>query len=115
MTALALTACGGASMSTVEESSGYPPVASNLKELVERQIRKEDDVSSVDCREAPKPAVGLSHLIWDCAVTTTPAGKRVEIEILSDVSDGRYEMLECRTGPKQPYRQTPRGVCRDIH
>jgi hypothetical protein len=115
LTSLALAACGGGSISTVEESSGYPPVASNLKGLVEQQIRKENDVSSVDCREAPKPAVGLSSLIWDCAVTTEPSGRPVEIEILSGVSDGRYEMLECRTSPNQPYRQTPRGVCRDIH
>jgi hypothetical protein len=115
LTALALAACGGGSTSTVEESSGYPPVVAHLKGLVERQIRKENDVSSVDCRKAPKPVVGLGSLIWDCAVTMTPADKRVEIELLSGVSDGRYEMLECRTSPNQPYRQAPRGACRDIH
>jgi hypothetical protein len=115
LTALALAACGGGSISTVEESSGYPPMVSNLKGLVEQEIRKENDLSSVDCRKAPKPAVGPASLIWDCTITTAPSGKRVEIEILSDVSDGRHEMLECRTGPDRPYRQAPRGVCRDFH
>jgi hypothetical protein len=114
LTALALSACGGGSVSTVEESSGYPPIAAHLKGLVEQQIRKENDLSSVDCRKAPKPAVGLGSLVWDCVVTMAPADKQVEIEILSGVSDGRYEMLECRTSPDQPYRQAPRGVCRDI-
>jgi hypothetical protein len=113
---LALAACGsGGSMSTVEESSGYPPVVSNLKGLVERQIRKENDVSSVHCRKPSKSAVGLGHMIWGCAIATTPSGKRVEIEILGGGTDGRYEMLECRTSPDQPYRQAPCGVCRDIH
>jgi hypothetical protein len=115
LTALAIAACRGGSMSTVEESSGHPPIVGNLKALVERQIRKEDDVSSVDCRKPAKPAVGLGHMIWDCAITTEPAGKRVEIEILGGVSDGRYEMLECRTSPHQRYRQAPRGICRAIH
>jgi hypothetical protein len=101
-------------MSTPEVNSGAPPGVANLKGLVERQIRKENDVSSVDCRKAPKPAVGLGSLIWDCTITTAPTGKQLEIEILGSVSDGRYELLECRTSPDQPYRQTPRGICRDI-
>jgi hypothetical protein len=77
-------------------------------------VREANDVSKVRCAPEPKQAHGLGSEVWVCDLTTAPSGRKVEIEILVGVSLGDYSMLDCRTGPHQPYHQQFRGICRRI-
>lgn len=110
-----LPGCGsGNGSESVEVNSGVPPYAANLKALVQRHVRTKNEISALDCERAPKPKVGLGHEIWNCDLTTASGNHNAEIEILVGVSNGGYSMLECRTGPRQKYSQTPRGICKNI-
>lgn len=112
---LVLAGCGGGTGSeSVETSSGAPPHLTNLKQAFERQIRKENRVSTVACRDVSEPDVMASGEEWDCDVTTQ-AGDKLEVEALVSVSTGSYSILDCRTNPRQKYSQTPVGICKSIH
>jgi hypothetical protein len=109
-----LTGCGsGSGSESVEVNSAVPPYAANLKALVQRHVRANNEISAVDCERAPKPKVGLGQEVWKCDLTTASGNYNAEIEILVGVSNGGYSMLECRTSPRQRYSQTPRGICKN--
>lgn len=112
---LVLAACGGGSGSeSVEASSGAPPHLTGLKQAFEQQIREENRVSALTCRDVSEPDVMASGEEWACDLTTQ-GGQKVEVEALVGVSTGSYSILNCRTNPRQKYSQAPVGICKEIH
>jgi hypothetical protein len=111
-----LRACGGGGESeTVETSSGAPPRLVNLKGTSERDFRKRNDISVLDCEDSQKPDVMASEEVWDCHLMMARTDDKLEIEALVGVSTAGYTVLDCRASPHDKYSQTPHGLCKRIH
>ena len=110
----AIAACGSAGPTTFEEvNSAVPPLITDLEGHLERHFRDANRVSGLRCRQMRDLSISLTT--WECFATTVPAGRRVEVDLLVNGSDGSYEIFECRTRPNQPYSQSPKGACKAIH
>jgi predicted small lipoprotein YifL len=112
--AAAIAACGSAGPTTFEEvNSGVPPLTNDLKGHLERHFRDANRVTGLRCRQMRSESIAVTT--WECVASTAPAGRRVEVDLVVDGTNGSYEIFECRTAPDQAYSQAPRGACRSIH
>jgi hypothetical protein len=116
LAASAVTACGGGGGSeTVETSSGAPPRLGNLKGTFERDLRKRNDISALECEDSQEPDIMAAGEVWDCHLMMARTDDKLEIEALVGVSTGSYTVLDCRKSPHQRYSQAPHGICKMIH
>jgi hypothetical protein len=110
-----LTGCGGGSGTTTEEiNSGPPPdvAAKATRRLIERQIKKRNQVSHLRCEKETGKVAEADVDLWKCEVRLKKyEDDGAEIQIVVNGSNGQYEISECTfveigSGP---------SICKRIH
>jgi hypothetical protein len=101
--------CGGGHEETLmTEYADVPASVGKVKARVEDYVRERNGPYAADCRRSADGAAGSAgHQVWECKVITD-SGRRANLKLLVDPSDGSYSILRCEAP------QGPSDLCEGI-